>query len=121
MTSTTQLNRATRASSRLTTYRGREVARVDLPGRSGIGARSVIRHLGRLTRAMPDRIGVMVSVASVDDLTVDLLTGIAISRRLMRAGGRPLVLQVPGLPTTPGAAAMLGTMPFTLASVRRRA
>jgi hypothetical protein len=66
---------------------------------------------------MPDRIGVVeVSVDSVDDLTVDLLTGIAISRRVMRAGGRPLVLRVPSLPTTPGAAALLGTMPFILTS-----
>jgi hypothetical protein len=66
---------------------------------------------------MPDRIGsVEVSVASVDDLTVELLTGIAISRRVMRAGGRPLMLRVPGLPTTPGAAALLSTMPFILTS-----
>ena len=117
VTSPTQLSYARQTPSRLTTYRGRDVARVDLPRRSGIGARSVIRHLGRLARAMPDRIGVVVvSVDSVDDLTVDLLTGIAISRRLMKAGGRPLVLRVPGLPTSPGAAALLGTMPFILTS-----
>ncbi|WP_193611127.1 hypothetical protein [Nocardioides lijunqiniae] len=80
----------------------------------------MIRHLGRVARAMPDSIGVVVvSVASVDDLTVDLLTGIAISRRLMRAGGRPLVLRVPGMPTTPGAAALLGTMPYVLSSPAR--
>ena len=119
MTSPSPLSRAARPTSRPATFRGGDVARVDLPGPAGIGARSVIRHLGRLARAMPDRIGfVVVSVASVDDLTVDLLTGIAISRRLLRAGGRPLVLRVPGLPPTPGAAALLGTMPYLLMSER---
>lgn len=117
MTSTTQIRSTRRAPNRFATHRGPEVAHVDLPGRSGIGARSLVRQLGRLARALPDRIGIVeVSVASVDDLTVDLLTGIAISRRVMKAGGRPLVLRVPGLPTTPGAAALLGTMPFILGS-----
>jgi hypothetical protein len=115
VTPPTQLTSSRRVPSRSITHRGRDIARVDLPGGSGLGARSVIRHLGRLVRAMPDRIGtVEVSVAAVDDLTIDLLTGIAISRRLMGVGGRPMVLRVPGLPPTPGAAAFLGTMPFIL-------
>lgn len=80
-----------------------------------VGARTVIRQLSRLSRRLPDRVAVVVvSVPNVDALTVELLTGIAISRRVIAAGGRQLVLNVPGEPTTSGAAALLRTMPFVL-------
>lgn len=91
------------------------VARVELAAASSRDARSVIRQLTRLARRLPDRVEVVVSIPSVDALTVDLLAGIAVGRRLMTAHGRHLLLRVPGRPATPGAAALLTSMPFVLA------
>lgn len=88
------------------------MAHVDLPERRGVGARSVIHQMGRLARDLPDRVAVVVvSVASVEALTVELLIGLTVSRRCMAVEGRHLVLRVPGEPTTRGAAALLATMP----------
>lgn len=91
------------------------VARVELSAASSRNARSVIRQLTRLARRLPDRVDVVVvSIPSIEALTVDLLAGIAVSRRLMTAHGQQLLLRVPGRPATPGAATLLGTMPFVL-------
>lgn len=81
------------------------------------GAQRVIRQLARLSRGLPEAVTVVVvSVPTVEALTVELLTGIAISRRAIAASGRRLVLSVPGEPTTSGAAALIRTMPFVFTS-----
>ena len=75
----------------------------------------MIRELTRLARRLPERVDVVVvSIPAAEALTVDLLAGIAVGRRLMSARGRRLLLRVPGRPATPGAAALLATMPFVL-------
>ena len=90
-------------------------AQLELPEAVSRDARSVIRHLTRLTRRLPARIDVVVvSIPSIENLTVDLLAGIAISRRVMAAHGRQLTVGIPGRPDTPGAAALLDRMPFVM-------
>ena len=89
----------------------REVALVDLPVRRGTGARTVIGQMGRLARDLPDRVAVVVvSIASVESMTVETLIGLSVSRRCLAVRGRHLVLRVPGEPTTRSAAALLSTM-----------
>lgn len=93
----------------------RRVARVELPAAASSSARSVIGQLTRLARRLPPRVDlVVVSIPTIEALTVDLLAGIAVGRRLMLAHGRQLLVRLPARPGTPGAAALLGTMSFVV-------
>lgn len=96
--------------------RGHRVARVELSDAGAGTARSVIRQMSRLARRLPDRVDVVVvSIPSAETLTVDLLAGLAVSRRLMAARGRQLLVRTSGRPATRGAAAVLAAMPFVVA------
>lgn len=80
------------------------------------GARPLVGALRQVAGRLPSTVAwVIVEIESVEALTIETVTALAIVCRMLASSGRRLVLYVPALPESNGTRAVLGLVPHVVA------